>query len=701
MAESRSNPFQYGWDPIMLNQLSAIQNTTTIARRDLVNQMMDPRRNLDDECGYPSGTALPVELYRSLYDRMAIANRVVQMLPKESWQEQPSIYEDEDPNNITSFEEAWDALGNGLTGKSWHQEELGNNIWDKLVRADILSGIGHFGVILLGLDDGRPLQEPIEGVVTPFTRDSPPTVEERVKLNAELDLQYDSFELFKKQYRGNLTVNGWGYRPTPREEKYWGAVDTLIANTANGNGVQNLVGPNADLSGTDAQYFGPQFGGSEMPSDKPSKKSRKLLFLKVFDETLVQVVRYEYNINNPRFGLPIMYRITLNDPREQHSGIGLPLATVYVHWSRIIHIADNLGSSEIFGVPRQRPVLNHILDLRKIYGADGEGFWRNSFMKLSLETHPTLGGDVVIDEQDMKDTMENMMNGLQQWMYSSGLTVKPIAPAVSDPTPHINVHIEAICIALGCPVRVFKGSERGELASSQDDSAWNDRLRHRQDTYISPRILTPFIDRLILVGVLPEPGTKGKEKAAVAENRGYRVKRVTNGYLCSRFIRNAAPVQDAEPPGIPLPKEKADGAKIETQFISVSGYIIKWPDLDSLSDLDRATLLSTRTTAYSAYIQSGMEQLIPPHDYMTKFDSMTDDEARAVIDNAIVHEEEMLKEQEEQAAAAAEEAQALADEQGFNPAPPEGFEKPEQQPPQVPVKVKPGEKLVFPKKGGD
>jgi hypothetical protein len=110
------------------------------------------------------------------------------------------------------------------------------------------------------------------------------------------------------------------------------------------------------LAGVDQQYFGVQFGPSEQPADKPSKKKRKLLFLRVYDESLIQVVRYEWNIRNPRFGFPVMYRITLNDPREVHSGIGLPIATVFVHWSRVIHLADNRMSSEIFGVPRMRPV---------------------------------------------------------------------------------------------------------------------------------------------------------------------------------------------------------------------------------------------------------------------------------------------------------------------------------------------------------
>lgn len=682
-ARQQASPFN-GWDPIMLNQLSMIANATSSSRRDLITRSIDPRRDIDDECGYPTGhSPVPVDFYRYLFDRFSIANRATHLLPKESWQGSPEIYEDEDPSKQTPFEEAWDSLETSLqSGTTWHNQESGGTVFDTLVRADILSGIGYFGVLLLGIDDGRPLQEPIDGVVTLNTRDCPPTQEERRLLENELDIRSEPFVVNGQQFEGKKVVNGWGYRPTKKEADYWDKVTDLIRNQATVFGTESQYdnSQSVSLMGTDAQYFGPQFYGSEQPADKPSKKKRKLLFIRAYDESLVQPVRYEWNINNPRFGMPIMYRITLNDPKTAHSGIGLPLATVYVHWTRVIHLADNLGASEVFGMPRQQPILNNLLDLRKIYGASGEGFWRNAFMKLSFETHPQLGGDVLIDEAAMQDTMENVMNGAQQWWYLTGMSAKSIAPTVVDPTAHVNVQIEAICIQLGCPKRVFMGSERGELASSQDDASWNDRLRHRQDNYISPRILVPFIDRLIMIGVLPPPGETGKQKAEKLATNGFRIQRVRGGYLAKRkyFSRNAE---------VPAASEKE-----ETKFVASGGYVIEWPDLDSLTDMDRASILSTRTQAYAAYLQSGMEAHVPPKEYMTQFDSMTDEEAEAILESAVAHQEEMMEEQQ----ALDEENQALADEEGFQRSPPDGFERPPEKEPQPPVKLREGERLVKP-----
>lgn len=514
-------------------------------RSELFSKFLDPRRKIEDECGYPTGT-IDAQTYQKLFDTDPVANRVVEILPKETWQVQPTIFEDEDSKNATKFEKAWDEVCKNLRGKSWYQDEAGNPVWDALSRADILSGIGTFGVLLLGLNDGKDLAEPVEGVPSDgAARDS-----------------------------GTVT--------TPQG------------------------------MGTDAQY-----GYSYLtPLNKsPSKKKGplKLLFLRPFSENLVQISSYESDMTNPRFGLPIMYLITLNDPQTQHGGIGLPLATMRVHWSRVIHIADNLCNSEIFGLPRMRPVFERILDLRKLYGGSAEMYWRGAFPGYVLSTHPQLGGDVEVDTASVQDQMEAYMNHLQRYVALSGMSMTGLAPQVVDPTQQIDAQIKAICIKIPCPMRVFMGSERGELASSQDDSQWNDVLRGRQIGYATPRIICPLVDRLIMIGILPEP----------------------DGYSCD------------------------------------------WPDLDSLGEKDKATVCSTNTAALASYVGGNVATIITPQDFLTheKFLGMDEEEALQIMENAkkLAEEAELEQQQAAEEQAAQAEAQGMIPNppEGFQqPAPP-------------------------------
>ena len=286
------------------------------------------------------------------------------------------------------------------------------------------------------------------------------------------------------------------------------------------------------------------------------------------------------------------------------------------------------STSEVFGTPRMQQPLNRCLDLRKLYAAGAEGYWQSCFTSWSLETHPQAGGDVKVDYAGLTSMMTDVRNKLRRDVILEGMSAKTLPPSIVDPSPFITSQIEAICIKVPCPKRVFMGSERGEMASSQDDAQWNDVIRGRQMFWVTPRIIVPFINRLILVGALPEPE---------------------------------------------------------------DGYRVDWPDLDSLNDSQKATVGLTITQALTAGISGGIENVMPIKDWLVKvFSGFFDEEE---VDAMILEAEKLAEEK-------LAEQQALADEQGFAPAPPDGFQAPPEAPPeQGPVKMKPGEALVQPKTG--
>jgi hypothetical protein len=120
----------------------------------------DQRKDIYDSCNLPQQGMITPEMYWNFYDRESVAARVVEVLPKESWQVQPTIYEDEGSDTATAFEDRWDSLGREMLGeKSWHGDEEANPIWECLMRADILSRVGQYGGILIGVDDGKELIE--------------------------------------------------------------------------------------------------------------------------------------------------------------------------------------------------------------------------------------------------------------------------------------------------------------------------------------------------------------------------------------------------------------------------------------------------------------------------------------------------------------------------------------------------------------
>lgn len=597
-----------------------ILNVLSTRALNILSKGLDPRRNLDKECGYPDTMGVGPDDYRELYDREPMAARVATLMPKECWQVTPDVFEDESSKHVTDFEEDWDSLARQLQPhQSWHDDEDGSIVWSYLRRADELCGIGHFGIILLGIDDGKAMNVPADGVssLTPQELKDPTKPKEsgpngKATTNRRIDLSQLSIPTDSPAEPDKIVANvknlDGDIKTVRTHAQFDPAKQAVTPTLVNGrlilqrNGVDvtnslkgsvltaNVIKSPKDLfdastvsgqvRGTDAQYLGVQLSPSEYPSSKSSGERRSLRYIRVFSEDLVQIVQYEANVLNPRFGHPVMYRITFNDPREQHSGVGLPLATVWVHWSRVVHLSDDYGqtvASEIFAPPRMRPCLNPILDVRKIRGAGAEGYWQACIAGIAIETNPTWDGQA-IDKEGMRDQLENYVNGLQRFMSFIGFSAKTLAPTVVDPTPHVNVQIQAICIVLGCPQRIFMGSERGELASSQDDSQWNDRIRGRQNSHLTPKLVVRFIDRLIALGVLREP------------------------------------------------KE---------------GYRVRWPDLDSQTDLQKAQIAQAKITALQAYVAGQVETLLSPMDLWTKFFGLEEEQAQAIVDQATkLHDKE-------------------------------------------------------------
>lgn len=534
-------------DPLILNMLekrvsSIVTNETLAIRSRLRQTAFDPRRDINEECGFPED---PVDsrLYQELYNRDGIAQRVVRVMPRECWQTQPSVFESEDESTITDFEAVWDSLGKTIKGEpSWYKDEEGSAIWEVLKRGDEWCGIGQYGIILLGLNDNKPLSAPVAGVV----EENSQPVDYNVSWNDD-----------KKKFVSNATTYPNG-NPYSNPKPYRFVTNrTIITN-------------------------------------------RKLNYVRVIPEYLAYVSQYEQNINSPRYGRPVMYTIRLVDDYSNYSGIGIPIVSLNVHWTRVIHLVDEISPGEIFGAPRLRAVLNYILSLQKLYGGAGESYWRAAGPMLSFETHPQLGGDVEIDHDEFKDMIEQAMNSLQKYWTLMGMTVNTVAPPVNSPSEQIAAYLEAICINKEVPVRIFKGSERGELASTQDDDAWNDRLILRNYSHTSPRVIAPFVDRLITVGVLPVPDynktVKKKSKSVIG-----------------RIIAN-------------------------------QGYGIFWPDLTSRSALEKAQIAEIKINAAAAYAEGSLKELIAPIDIFTKWFEMDAEEAATMLERA---KEEQQKNPEE------------------------------------------------------
>jgi hypothetical protein len=466
------------WDN-RLGRLQDILVNAGLSRQQFFSQLMDSRRDVYDECGYPETSELTAERYKFLFDRDAIAGRVVELMPKECWRKFPWIYETSDSKAQSAFEKDLLALSESLrTEKSWFRSETCNPLCSVMRDADIMAGISGYAVILIGYDDVK--------------------------------------------------------RP------------------------------------------------EDMANPVDDNKARKVLYMQAYPESLARVDQYDADMSTRHFGMPLRYSITLNDPTVPSASIGMPISNVTVHWSRVVHIvSDELGTSKVRRPSRMQQVLNNILAAQKPYHASAEGYWKSCFLSIVFKTLAQLAGRTKINKEKLTEMMEDWENGLQRWFAVENLDVMPVSPAMIDPTPYIERHIDAICIKKEWPRSIFVGTDRADIRTAEDKEYWNGRCSGRNEAYTIPEVVCPVIDRLIAHRVLSEP----------------------------------------------------------------QQYLVKWPDLGSNTAAAAADIALKKTSTLAAYVAGDVRQLIAPMDFLTRFMGMEDEEAEEVLKNALEQAQDAPEEQ--------------------------------------------------------
>lgn len=297
--------------------------------------------------------------------------------------------------------------------------------------------------------------------------------------------------------------------------------------------------------------------------------NRELIYLRAFPEYLSMITDYEKDPSNPRFRLPTTYNMSFDDTEDvSHTAVSVGAGQTAVHWTRVVHVTDQIMSNEVLATPRMLSVFNRLLDLDKVYGGSAEMYWKGAFPGISFETIPQLGADVEVDTSDIQSMMEKYQNGLQRYLLTTGMHANSLAPQVVDPSPLINAHLEAICVDQSCPKRIFMGSERGQLASGQDRYQWDNVITSRRNNYVTPKIIVPVTNRFIQLGILPRP----------------------------------------------------------------KGFSVSWPEIETLSELEKAEVANKLTQAIIAYVAGDGVTVMPLPMFLTLVLGFTAKESDAIID---------------------------------------------------------------------
>lgn len=316
---------------------------------------------------------------------------------------------------------------------------------------------------------------------------------------------------------------------------------------------------------------------------KPATGTKKLLYVKPLGEGNAKIAKWEDDTSSSRFGKPVTYDVTVYDSNQGSS------IQIVVHHSRVIHITEGMLESEVEGAPRLEVVYNRLMDLEKLIGGDAEMFWRGARPGYTANVAEGFKTSTVLEDALM-DQFNEFDHNMRRFLFAEGVDIKALAQQLADPKSHVDVQIQMISASKGIPKRILTGSERGELASTQDREEWLTFVKARREEYAEPNIVRPFIDRCMEYGILPK----------------------------------------------------------------VEKYTIKWEDLFAPSEAEKVKIGKDRAEALAKYAASPMaEGVIPPPAFLKHFLGLSEDDIKLIEemrDAYVKEEQEELKRIEEEQA---------------------------------------------------
>lgn len=273
--------------------------------------------------------------------------------------------------------------------------------------------------------------------------------------------------------------------------------------------------------------------------DKPvTGNVTDILYMTPYSEQNVEIIEFEMDAKNERYGKPKFYKLDISSVIKSSDTSTVSVSQVKVHWSRIIHVVENALEDTIIGIPALQACFNYLCNIDLIAGSSGEMFWRGAFPGLNINLQND--ADFQMNMDDMQEELEAYIHDMQRYIRTEGMDVKTIEAQLISPREFVQVQFMLISTTTGIPMRLLTGSERGQLASTQDERNWLIVINDRREDFADAVVLRPFIDRLIEVGVIPEPNENKyeilwddlfalgeKESAEIAEIKAKTIKTYT------------------------------------------------------------------------------------------------------------------------------------------------------------------------------
>ena len=222
-------------------------------------------------------------------------------------------------------------------------------------------------------------------------------------------------------------------------------------------------------------------------------------FIPVYQAQL-EPVTWDTDRRSERYGMPETYQF--NESAIDGQAQDRPRNTT-VHHSRVIIFAEDADDDTIYGIPTNRAGFNHLLNIEKIEGAGGEGFWKNAAQKLIFSDKP--GEDYSEMDEDEEKQWDEIVQAFQanwgKYMTASGMDVTNLQSTLIDPKSFFEISLGLYAASVEIPAKVLVGTQTGVLAGDADYAQLLQTCQSRRENWLT-EMVSKTIDWLIKHGAV-------------------------------------------------------------------------------------------------------------------------------------------------------------------------------------------------------
>ena len=218
-------------------------------------------------------------------------------------------------------------------------------------------------------------------------------------------------------------------------------------------------------------------------------------------ESQLEVVKSDTDPNSETFGQPILLQYSQSVAGNRNDETK---NVITIHASRIVFAAEGADDGWVYGVPALEPVYNSLMDLRKIIGGGGEGFYRNAAQSIVFDLKDGAAAltykDKLDDFNEQYDKFSRDRN--RRAMWTPGMEAKTLESDLIGSKDFFEAALSDIAAGSAIPATILIGKQTGRLASDEDSRQFLSVVQSRRENFMTDMIRDVF-DWCIKFGILP------------------------------------------------------------------------------------------------------------------------------------------------------------------------------------------------------